>query len=62
MKVLLTGSTGFVGRHVLPALAARHEVVALVRRAQGPAPAGAAWAEGDLETLDPAVLPDPLRR
>jgi nucleoside-diphosphate-sugar epimerase len=57
MRVLLTGATGFVGRHVLPALAARHEVVALVRRVPGPAPAGATWVEGDLETLDPAALP-----
>jgi nucleoside-diphosphate-sugar epimerase len=57
MKVLLTGATGFVGRYLLPALAARHEVVALVRRVPGPAPAGATWLESDLEALDPAVLP-----
>ena len=57
MRVLLTGATGFVGRHLLPALAARHEVVALVRRSPGPAPAGVTWLEADLERLDPAALP-----
>jgi len=57
MRVLLTGATGFVGRHLLPALAARHETIALVRRIPGPAPAGATWLTGDLETLDPAILP-----
>ena len=32
MKILLTGATGFVGRHVLPILLARgHQVTALVR-------------------------------
>ena len=35
VRVLLTGATGFVGRHLLPALAERHEVVALVRRRTG---------------------------
>jgi UDP-glucose 4-epimerase len=29
MKVLVTGATGFVASHLLPALAAKHEVVAL---------------------------------
>ena len=57
MRILLTGATGFVGRHVLPELCARHDVVALVRRPPGPAPSGAAWLTGDLETLDPASLP-----
>ena len=32
MRVLVTGATGFLGRHLLPALAGRHEVVALARR------------------------------
>jgi UDP-glucose 4-epimerase len=30
--VLVTGATGFLGRHVLPVLAERHEVVAMARR------------------------------
>lgn len=58
MRVLLTGATGFVGRHLLPALAARHETIALVRRVPGPAPTGARWLAGDLETFDPAALPE----
>ncbi len=57
MRVLLTGATGFVGRHLLPELAARHEVTALVRRPPGPAPRGVTWLAGDLETLDPSTLP-----
>ena len=32
MRVLVTGATGFLGRHLLPELAERHEVVALARR------------------------------
>jgi nucleoside-diphosphate-sugar epimerase len=58
MRVLLTGATGFVGRHLVPALAADHEVVALVRRVPGgPVPAGVRWVVGDLETLDVSTLP-----
>ena len=32
MRVLVTGATGFLGRHVLPVLAERHKVVAMARR------------------------------
>lgn len=31
MKVVITGATGFVGRHLLPVLSARHEAVCIVR-------------------------------
>ena len=31
MKILVTGATGFVGRHLVPALAADHELYCLVR-------------------------------
>jgi UDP-glucose 4-epimerase len=32
VRVLVTGATGFLGRHVLPVLAERHNVVAMARR------------------------------
>jgi len=31
MKILITGSTGFIGRHLVERLASAHEIVALVR-------------------------------
>ncbi|WP_410766038.1 NAD(P)H-binding protein [Haloferax sp. DFSO60] len=60
MKVLVTGATGFVGRHLVPALSeAGHEVVALVRdRTQYVTPEGVEVVEGDLfdaETLEGAM-------
>lgn len=60
MRVLLTGSTGFVGRHLLPALAARHEVVALVRRQPAAVRHDVVWVIGDLESLDPETLPSDI--
>jgi nucleoside-diphosphate-sugar epimerase len=57
MRVLLTGATGFVGRHLLPELAVRHEVMALARRPPADGPVGVAWVRGDLEQLDPGSLP-----
>ncbi|HZU84067.1 MAG TPA: NAD(P)H-binding protein, partial [Polyangiaceae bacterium] len=59
MRVFLTGGTGFVGSHVIPALlAGGHAVRALRRR---PAPdasvtAGLEWVTGDV--LDPRSLAD----
>ncbi|MEV7524361.1 SDR family oxidoreductase [Streptomyces sp. NPDC091371] len=44
--VLLTGSTGVIGTSLLPALAARHDVTALVRNRKPDGPA--ACVEGDL--------------
>lgn len=45
---MLTGATGFVGRHALSALVqAGHEVHAVARR-RGPALAGVTWHEADL--------------
>jgi nucleoside-diphosphate-sugar epimerase len=35
MRILVTGGTGFVGRHLVPALAATHEVTCIVRDASG---------------------------
>ena len=33
MRILLTGATGFIGRHVLRELGSAHDVVAVTRRA-----------------------------
>jgi len=57
MRVLVTGATGFTGRHLARALAARGDSVrALVRGALGPAELGAGVepCQGDLR--DPAAL------
>lgn len=59
-RVLVTGATGFIGRHVCAALHARgHVVRALVRPGRGdPRPAGAEVVVGDVtvpESLPPAL-------
>ncbi|WP_171163724.1 SDR family oxidoreductase [Streptomyces sp. I05A-00742] len=48
--VLLTGSTGVIGTSLLPALAARHHITALVRHRRPDAPV--ACVEGDLTAED----------
>lgn len=56
MKVLVTGATGHVGRHVVEQLvAAGQEVVALTRRAAVDFPAEVTVVRGDL--LDPSSIP-----
>jgi nucleoside-diphosphate-sugar epimerase len=61
VRVLVTGATGFIGRHVVSAFAARgHQVRALVRPAHGEAVAGATeTARSDLRVR--AGLEDALR-
>jgi nucleoside-diphosphate-sugar epimerase len=56
MQVLLTGATGFIGRHLCHRLVAEgHSVVALVRdrgRSSALPPAGISHLEGDLSLFD----------
>lgn len=59
MRLFLTGSTGFIGSHVLRnALAAGHEVRALRRSSTSfpviPMPNEPIWCEGDLQNLRPS--------
>jgi uncharacterized protein YbjT (DUF2867 family) len=56
VKVLVTGATGQVGRHVTEQLVtAGHDVVALTRQANAVFPAGVRAVRGDL--LDPSSIP-----
>jgi farnesol dehydrogenase len=60
MKALLTGGTGFLGRHIVSELAPRHSLRLLVRRGSSRErfPAGVEFAEGDVtdrESLKRAV-------
>jgi len=49
MRILVTGATGFIGRHALAELGERHEVVAVARDAPPSDLTGAAaWVEQDL--------------
>ena len=58
MDVLITGATGFIGRHLIEELTPRHCVYALARRgAQRPGPAGVQWIEHDLSDDLPDTLP-----
>ncbi len=57
-RALVTGASGFIGRHAVPALLERgYEVHAVARRPPlGPSPAGVSWRSADL--LDPAAARD----
>ena len=59
MTVLVTGATGFIGRHLLARLHGRHEVVAIARGAPPAALADlAGWIALDLSApLDASALP-----
>lgn len=61
MKVLVTGATGLIGRHLVGRLAPKHEVFAITRR---PAPAAGdsvRWIEQDLAgELDTSALPESI--
>ena len=55
MRVLVTGASGFVGRHVVDALLRAHDVVTLERMERPPDPRVRA-ARVDLEAADTAAL------
>jgi nucleoside-diphosphate-sugar epimerase len=59
MRLLVTGATGFIGRHLVPRLAQRHEIVAVVRDAsQRALVTPAAPVVADLtQALDAGALP-----
>lgn len=48
MRTLVTGATGFVGSHLVPTLAKRHEVFAMTRTGPGEALENVSWVEQDL--------------
>ncbi len=58
MRVLVTGATGFIGRHLLPRLVSTHETIGLVRRPPTlPIPGVTYITQDFVEPLDSARLP-----
>jgi uncharacterized protein YbjT (DUF2867 family) len=49
MKLAVLGASGAIGRALLPALAAEHEVVAVSRRPRAEGPPGVTWVVADVE-------------
>jgi UDP-glucose 4-epimerase len=54
MRILVTGATGFIGRHLVADLAPEHEVVSLARSAKGPPGASAHLPHDLTQQLDPS--------
>jgi len=60
MRILVTGSTGFLGGRLLPMLAG-HEVFAMTRRARPASGEHVSWIEADLgREFDTAKLPEKM--
>ena len=61
MRILITGATGFIGRHLVAQLAPHHEVYALVRRRPAMPQAGVHYCSQDLtQPLERQQLPTTL--
>jgi UDP-glucose 4-epimerase len=62
VKLLITGATGLIGRHLVGRISARHELVCISRSDPDPELAGAAeWLRLDLaEPIDPQSLPSKI--
>ncbi|MEZ4664327.1 MAG: NAD(P)-dependent oxidoreductase [Caldilineaceae bacterium] len=61
MRILITGASGFIGRHLVARLASVHEVYALVRRVPAETSANVRYIAQDLlQPLNRANLPDRL--
>ncbi len=61
MRILITGATGFIGRHLLARLAQEHDVIGLVRRVPAAAPPGVRYITQALTApLEVACLPQQI--
>jgi nucleoside-diphosphate-sugar epimerase len=61
VRILITGATGFIGRHLLARLAQEHEVIGLVRRIPAAAPPGVCYITQELTApLEVARLPQQI--
>lgn len=61
MRILITGATGFIGRHLVERLASEHEIVALVRRPPIVRLPNVSYLQQDLVApLDQRALPKQL--
>ena len=58
MKILLTGATGFIGRHLIQELARSHRIYAVTRGTAAPSEnSNVEWIEHDLARAVPASFP-----
>ncbi len=61
MRILITGATGFIGRHLVERLAPEHEIIAMVRRQPTVRHPSVQYIEQDLAVpLDESRLPQAL--